>query len=115
MSRILILIAGILLPIRLFAAELPEDVMMGKKVYEQHCRKCHGADGRGDGPQAQWQYLPPTNFHTMGSKLKSDDQLVSVIEHGVIFSPMHSFRSTLNATEVQDVVAYIRVLSQRTR
>lgn len=96
-------------------AELPEDVTMGKKVYEQHCQKCHGVGGWGDGPQAQWQYLPPVNFHALSSKLKSDEQLISVIEHGVIFSPMHSFRGTLNATEVQDVVAYIRLLSQRGR
>ena len=96
-------------------AELPEDVTMGKQVYEQHCQKCHGVGGWGDGPQAQWQYLPPVNFHALSSKLKSDEQLISVIEHGVIFSPMHSFRGTLNATEVQDVVAYIRLLSQRGR
>jgi mono/diheme cytochrome c family protein len=97
------------------AAELPEDVIMGKKVYEQHCQKCHGAGGWGDGPQAQWQYLPPANLHALSSRLKSDEQLIGVIEHGVIFSPMHSFRGTLNATEVQDVVAYIRLLSQRGR
>lgn len=102
-------------PALLPAAELPEDVIMGKKAYEQHCQKCHGVGGWGDGPQAQWQYLPPANFHALSSRLKSDEQLISVIEHGVIFSPMHSFRGTLNATEVQDVVAYIRLLSQRGR
>jgi mono/diheme cytochrome c family protein len=111
------LAAIVLMASQLAAApgDLPEDVLMGKKVYEQHCQKCHGAGGWGDGPQAQWQYLPPANFHALSSKLKSDDQLISVIEHGVIFSPMHSFRGTLNATEVQDVVAYIRLLSQRGR
>ena len=96
-------------------ADLPEDVMMGKRVYEQHCQKCHGIGGWGDGPQAQWQYLPPVNFHAPSSRLKSDEQLITVIEHGVIFSPMHSFRGTLNATEVQDVVAYIRLLSRKER
>ncbi len=99
----------------LSAAELPEDVIMGRTVYEQHCQKCHGVGGWGDGPQAQWQYLPPANFHALSSRLKSDEQLIAVIEHGVIFSPMHSFRGTLNATEIQDVVAYIRLLSQRGR
>ncbi len=97
------------------AAELPEDVVMGKKVYEQHCQKCHGMTGQGNGPQAQWQYLPPANFHAPASRLKSDEQWIAVIEYGVIFSPMHSFRGTLNATEIQDVVAYIRLLSQRGR
>lgn len=113
----LALVAGMLTASWLVAApaDLPEDVMMGKSIYEQHCQKCHGVAGWGDGPQAQWQYLPPTNFHAPASRLKSDEQLISVIEHGVIFSPMHSFRDTLNATEIQDVVAYIRLLSQRGR
>ena len=110
-GSVLLLWSPALLP----AAELPEDVMMGKQVYEQHCQKCHGVGGWGDGPQAQWQYLPPVNFHALSSRLKSDEQLTTVIEHGVIFSPMHSFRGTLNATEIQDVVAYIRLLSQRGR
>ena len=96
-------------------ADLPEDVMMGKKVYEQHCQKCHGVGGWGDGPQAQWQYLPAANFHKSSSTLKSDDQLLMIIEHGVIFSPMHSFRGTLNATQMQDVPAYIRLLSRQGR
>jgi mono/diheme cytochrome c family protein len=97
------------------AAELPEDVMMGKPIYAQHCQKCHGVAGWGDGPQAQWQYLPPVNFHALSSRLKSDEQWLSVIEHGVIFSPMHSFRGTLNETEMQDVLAYIRLLVQQGR
>jgi len=106
-----LLLCSSLLP----AAEPPDDVMKGKPIYVQHCQKCHGIAGWGDGPQAQWQYLPPANFHTPLSKLKSDDQLLTIIEHGVIFSPMHSFRDTLNATEIQDVVAYIRLLSQQAR
>ncbi len=96
-------------------ADLPEDVVMGRKVYEQHCQKCHGASGQGNGPQAQWQYLPPANFLAPASALKSDEQWIAVIEHGVIFSPMHSFRGTLNYTEIQDVVAYIRQLAERGR
>jgi mono/diheme cytochrome c family protein len=117
MTVLLALAAILLAASRLVAApaDLPEDVMMGRKVYEQHCRKCHGVEGRGDGPQAQWQYLPPANFHAPASRLKSDEQLIATIEHGVIFSPMHSFRETLTATEVQDVVAYIRLLSRRGR
>jgi mono/diheme cytochrome c family protein len=117
-ATVLLTIAAVLLAApQLVAApaDLPEDVTMGRKVYEQHCQKCHGIGGWGDGPQAQWQYLPPVNFHAPSSRLKSDEQLISTIEHGVIFSPMHSFRGTLNATEVQDVVAYIRLLSQRGR
>jgi len=40
--------------------------------------------------------------------LKSDDALLRTIEHGVVFSPMHSWRRQLTDGEMQDVVAYIR-------
>jgi mono/diheme cytochrome c family protein len=106
---------GMMLAASLHAADLPDDVVKGKPIYVQHCQKCHGIGGWGDGPQAQWQYLPPADFHRPSSTLKSDDQLLSVIEHGVIFSPMHSFRGTLNTTEMQDALAYIRLLSRQSR
>ena len=35
------------------------------------------------------------------------------IEHGVVFSPMHSWRGQLTDGEMQDVLAYIRLLSQQ--
>jgi len=94
--------------------ELPSDAN-GPAIYARLCQKCHGATGRGDGPQAQWKYLPPANFHSPASRAKSDEQLLSVIEHGVIFTPMHSYRGTLTDAQMREVLAYIRQLSQRTR
>jgi mono/diheme cytochrome c family protein len=97
------------------APELPREASTGPAIYAHLCQKCHGKDGWGDGPQAQWQYLPPANFHAPASRSKSDGQLLSVIEHGVIFSPMHAYRDTLTDAQMQDVLAHIRVLSQRRR
>jgi len=94
--------------------ELPPDAS-GPAIYERLCQKCHGATGRGDGPQAQWKFLPPANFHAPASRAKSDEQLLSIIEHGVIFTPMHSYRGTLTGAQMREVLAYIRLLSQRTR
>lgn len=87
----------------------------GPAIYGRLCQKCHGATGRGDGPQAQWKFLPPANFHAPASRAKSDEQLLSIIEHGVIFTPMHSYRGTLTDAQMREVLAYIRLLSQRGR
>ena len=112
------LIAAILLSLfRLHEPSHAQDsattVSTGKTIYEQHCLKCHGQLGRGDGPQAQWQMVRPTNFRTLASRSKSDDQLLSIIEHGLIFSPMHAWRDRLSPAEEEDVLGYIRQLTEQ--
>lgn len=87
----------------------------GKAVYERHCQDCHGLTGRGDGPAGGSLKVPPADFQRFRSFLKSDEELLRTIEHGVVFSPMHSWRGQLTDGEMQDVVAHIRLLSQRTR
>jgi len=72
------------------AQDQTANVSTGKVIYAQHCVKCHGQAGRGDGPQAQWQMARPSNFHAQASRLKSDERLLSILEYGVIFSPMHA-------------------------
>ena len=97
------------------AQEYPADITRGKSVYMRHCQSCHGVAGWGDGPDAQALKVPPTNFHRFLSFLKSDEELLRTIEHGVVFSPMHAWRGQLTEGEMQDVVAYIRLLSQQGR
>lgn len=107
----LLILTG-LVPSSLYAQDYPPDRERGKAVYEHHCQNCHGPTGRGDGPGAVGLNVPPANFQRFQSFLKSDEELLRTIEHGVVFSPMHSWRGQLTDGEMQDVVAYIRVLSQ---
>jgi len=94
-------------------AQEPSDVSVGKAIYDLHCQKCHGASGRGDGPQAQWQMVAPANFHSRTSQMKSDEQLLSIITWGIFFSPMHSWGDRLSLKEREEVLAYVRFLAQR--
>ena len=97
------------------AQEYPSDITRGKAVYERHCQACHGVGGWGDGPDGKALKVAPANFHRFASFLKSDEELLRTIEHGVVFSPMHSWRGQLTDGEMQDVVAYVRLLSQQGR
>ncbi len=97
------------------AQDFPPDVTKGKAVYERHCLACHGSGGRGDGPEAAALTVPAANFHRFKSFLKSDEELLRTIEHGVVFSPMHAWYGQLTETEMQDVLAYIRLLVQQGR
>jgi mono/diheme cytochrome c family protein len=102
-------------PSLLRGQDFPSDMARGKAVYERHCQRCHGAGGWGDGPEAAELKVRPANFHAFRSFLKSDEELLRTIEHGVVFSPMHAWRGQLSDGEMQDVVAYIRLLSQQGR
>jgi len=106
---------GLLLAPLLYAQEYPADSTRGKAVYERQCQACHGVGGWGDGPDAKDLKVAPANFHRFSSFLKSDEELLRTIEHGVVFSPMHSWRGRLTDGEMQDVVAYIRLLAQQAR
>lgn len=106
---------GLLFAPLLYAQEYPADITRGKDVYQRHCESCHGVGGWGDGPDAKTLKVAPANFHRMMSFLKSDEELLRTVEHGVVFSPMHSWRGQLTDGEMQDVVAYIRLLAQQAR
>jgi mono/diheme cytochrome c family protein len=106
---------GLLCAPLLRAQEYPSDSTRGKAVYERQCQACHGVGGWGDGPDAKDLKVAPANFHRFSSFLKSDEELLRTVEHGVVFSPMHSWRGRLTDGEMQDVVAYIRLLAQQAR
>lgn len=106
---------GLLFAPLLHAQEYPADTTRGKAVYERHCQACHGVGGWGDGPDAKALKVAPANFHRFMSFLKSDEELLRTIEFGVVFSPMHAWRGQLTDGEMQDVVSYIRLLSQQGR
>ena len=104
--------AFLAIPALVPAQEYP-DISRGKAVYERHCQTCHGAGGWGDGPAAAELKVAPADFHRFRSFLKSDEELLRTIEHGVVFSPMHAWRGQLTDGEMLDVLAYIRLLSQQ--
>ena len=88
----------------LHAQDYPAASTRGKDVYQRNCQVCHGVGGWGDGPDAQALKVAPANFHRFMSFLKSDEELLRTIEHGVVFSPMHAWRGQLTDGEMQDVV-----------
>jgi mono/diheme cytochrome c family protein len=100
-------------PLEAAAQDYPPDLVRGKAVYERHCQGCHGPEGYGDGPAGESLTVRPADFHRLRSSLKSDEELLRTIEHGVVFSPMHSWRGQLTNEEMTDVLAYIRQLSQQ--
>lgn len=115
-SLIVMLLLGVVLPAATAGAA---DPAMGMKISEKRCAKCHGANGKGDGPglkQIKADVTPAdwTNAAVM-SKWK-DEELVKIIKEGGKASGksklMPAYKGKLSDAEIADLVAYIRSLAK---
>lgn len=53
------------------AQERPGNLAQGEALYKLHCLRCHGVNGKGDGPDASTLIVKPTNFHSLESRSKT--------------------------------------------
>lgn len=79
----------------LVAADLNE----GRRVYEEQCAYCHGAEGSGELPE-----MP--NFQRGERLMQADQSLFRAISDGR--GSMPSFAGLLDEREILDVIAYLR-------
>jgi copper transport protein len=84
-----------------------ESIANGKMLFEQNCVVCHGAEGRGDGPQAESldpkpadlrQHLP---YHT-------DPQFFAFIANGFPGTAMPAWRDDFTDEEIWNIINYLR-------
>lgn len=91
----------------------------GKALFTKlECWKCHGPEGRGDGPSANTltdsndQPIKPYNFYT-GYRFKcgsTNQDLYKIFITGVDGTPMPSFADVIKPEEAWDLVHYLRTL-----
>ena len=89
-------------------------------LYREHCVQCHGITGDGKGPTAAFLNPYPRDFRLGKFKFKStplrkpptDEDLTSVIRHGIPGTAMPAFQ-TLSPQEVESLVDYVKYLSIR--
>jgi mono/diheme cytochrome c family protein len=80
----------------------------GGDIYRELCLRCHGEKLDGHGPEAQYLKIAPANLQSLSSRIKSDWELLIVLSHGVMYTPMHGYRDLLNEQEMKDVLSFIR-------
>lgn len=86
-------------------------VARGRAVYDEHCARCHGATGLGDGPDLKELKLPPADLVHMLDMLPMNDDffLWAVSEGGVPFgSQMPAFKDVLARDDIWRVIAFMR-------
>jgi mono/diheme cytochrome c family protein len=100
-------------------AETIESVLHGRELFDKNqCWKCHGPEGRGDGPSAPTltddKGLPihPYNFHD-GTRFRcgeTNQDLYKIFMTGLDGTPMPSFADLLQPNDAWDLVHFLRTL-----
>lgn len=73
----------------------------GAALYQQHCAKCHGADGKGI------EGLEPPDLTQVKA---SDKEFLDAIANGRGMMP--AYKSTLSAAQIQALVKHVRSFSR---
>jgi len=100
------------------AAPLPvaADELAGAQVYRAQCARCHGPDGKGDGPAAAGLHPRPRDFTRGTFKLKSTgsgeaptrSDIRATIQNGMAGTSMPAFDDVLSAAQIDLVAEYLR-------
>jgi mono/diheme cytochrome c family protein len=90
--------------------ESGSDLDPGRNVYVDHCMRCHGETGLGDGPDAASLYKRPANLQEHVGH-HSDEELAAVVRSGR--APMPAF-GHLGEQDVADLISYLRKLAPST-
>ncbi len=101
-----------------------ESVSRGSQIYQRmECWKCHGKEGRGNGPSAptltdnKERPIVPYDF-TMETRFKcgqTNADLYRIFMTGLDGTPMPSFADQLQPQEAWDLVHYLRTLQTRVK
>src|ERR1700720_1925836 len=96
-----------------------ESIKHGQELFQKlECWKCHGPEGRGDGPSASTltdsndQPIRPYNF-AEGSRFKcgvTNQDLYKIFMTGVDGTPMPSFADVVKPEEAWDLLHFLRTL-----
>jgi mono/diheme cytochrome c family protein len=93
------------------------DARAGLAVHKKSCLRCHGEQGRGDGPAAKLLKTKPGDWTNKAAMSKlTDDALLKVITGGGEAAGksklMPAFGDKLSAADVSNVIAFIRTLAK---
>lgn len=96
-----------------------DSIKHGQELFQKlECWKCHGQEGRGDGPSASTltdsndQPIRPYNF-AVGSRFKcgaTNQDLYKIFMTGLDGTPMPSFADVIKPEDAWDLVHFLRTL-----
>lgn len=90
--------------------------MDSKAIYQFRCAVCHGEEGAGDGPAAEFLHPRPRDFTLGLFKFKSspgdlpprDEDLFNIIKNGLTGTSMPGWASVLTDEQIRDQVLLVK-------
>lgn len=83
----------------------------GSTRFRELCARCHGVEGRGDGPEARGLPRPPTDLRSPALERRTAGDLYWWISHGRPSAGMPAFGDRLDEAARWDLVNFLRALS----
>ena len=84
----------------------------GEVLFQVHCAKCHGSEGRGDAEAAAKMIPAPRDFASRPWKFEpTSPSIARVIERGSPGSTMPAFAATLSTEEIAALTQHVLSLS----
>lgn len=85
-----------------------------KANWENHCQKCHGADGKGNTKMGKQSGVKDYTDPKVQAEMK-DDKALKTIKEGIVEKgkkKMDPYREKLNEEEMKALIAYMRAFKK---
>jgi DMSO reductase family type II enzyme heme b subunit len=98
------------------ATPVAADAEAGKRLYQRWCTQCHGDEGKGDGPAADFVYPRPRDFtlamfkvrRTPSGQLPTDHDLFNIISKGLPGTSMPAWEKFIAENERWQLVHHVK-------
>ncbi len=92
------------------------DLERGAELYDRWCAACHGFEGDGQGPAAEYMLPRPRDFTggiyqirtTRGGELPTDDDILRMIDEGMPGTTMPGWEGFLSRADREALVEYLK-------
>ncbi len=93
----------------------PAVIAGGKKLFGEKCQRCHGPEGKGDGPEGEPEHAQDMNLTIASRAARNPDGVVFYkIWNGRASPKMPEFSKELTKEQVWAIVAYVQTLRAKT-
>ena len=86
----------------------------GKQLFEKNCKRCHGASGKGDGPDGDPDHQEDMDLTQARRAARNPDGVVFFKAwNGRAKPKMPAFKDSLSKEDVWKIVTYVQTLRQK--